>query len=235
MSLNCTSLFLSMVDVESEREAATAMMQLYLSPFTPAIIPSQEVSSSIPELNLNNLSKSDFDISHPPKTKTNLETLIHELESNIPPSPSKKTSVSSGRFSVDRVRPSRVKENSENLLPRLRSHARNRRRRNSISEVVTKKRGSSIDSEMVQSAPEESSYQKLVVGEDGERRIGIYTVEERKELIRQFLKKRKMRVWGKKIKYRVRKTFADSRLRVKGRFISKENESLLREALLLSM
>ena len=45
----------------------------------------------------------------------------------------------------------------------------------------------------------------------------------------RFIEKRKRRVWTKKVKYDVRKNFADSRLRVKGRFVKKEDEELLRE------
>jgi hypothetical protein len=40
--------------------------------------------------------------------------------------------------------------------------------------------------------------------------------------------KRKKRIWTKRVKYDVRKNFADSRLRVKGRFVKKEDEELLR-------
>lgn len=46
---------------------------------------------------------------------------------------------------------------------------------------------------------------------------------------RRYLEKRGKRVWTKKVKYDVRKNFADSRLRVKGRFVKKEDEALLRE------
>ena len=45
----------------------------------------------------------------------------------------------------------------------------------------------------------------------------------------RYLEKRGKRVWTKKVKYDVRKNFADSRLRVKGRFVKKEDEALLRE------
>jgi len=45
----------------------------------------------------------------------------------------------------------------------------------------------------------------------------------------RFLEKRNRRVWTKKVKYDVRKNFADSRLRVKGRFVKKEDEELLRD------
>lgn len=65
------------------------------------------------------------------------------------------------------------------------------------------------------------------------RKVGAYSPENRRKRIKQYLEKRKRRVWTKKIKYNVRKTFADSRLRVKGRFISKEDEYKLREMLML--
>lgn len=45
----------------------------------------------------------------------------------------------------------------------------------------------------------------------------------------RFLEKRRKRVWARKVKYDVRKSFADSRLRVKGRFVKKEDEELLRD------
>ena len=56
-------------------------------------------------------------------------------------------------------------------------------------------------------------------------KIGIYGPEERKARIERFLEKRRNRVWAKKVKYDVRKNFADSRLRIKGRFVKKEDEA----------
>ena len=50
------------------------------------------------------------------------------------------------------------------------------------------------------------------------------------QLIR-WMAKRHKRIWTKRVKYDVRKNFADSRLRVKGRFVKKEDEELLRELL----
>tara|TARA_B110000090_G_C12954985_1_gene282657 strand:+ start:205 stop:429 length:225 start_codon:yes stop_codon:yes gene_type:complete len=47
----------------------------------------------------------------------------------------------------------------------------------------------------------------------------------------RFLAKRPERVWTKRVKYDVRKEFADSRLRFKGRFITKIDEELLSELL----
>ena len=55
--------------------------------------------------------------------------------------------------------------------------------------------------------------------------IGIYTVEERRLRIARFMAKRKQRVWVKKIKYEVRRNFAETRVRVKGRFVGKGSDA----------
>ena len=57
--------------------------------------------------------------------------------------------------------------------------------------------------------------------------IGRYTPAMRRQRIRHFLDSRKTRNWTKKVKYGVRKDFADSRLRVKGRFLPKADERFL--------
>jgi CCT motif len=64
--------------------------------------------------------------------------------------------------------------------------------------------------------------------------IGAYSPDSRKVRIERFLEKRNQRVWTKSVKYDVRKNFADSRLRVKGRFVKKEEESLMRELMSLT-
>ena len=64
--------------------------------------------------------------------------------------------------------------------------------------------------------------------------VGAYSPTSRKMRIERFLSKRSHRVWTKKVKYDVRKNFADSRLRVKGRFVKKEDEMLMRELLALT-
>lgn len=63
--------------------------------------------------------------------------------------------------------------------------------------------------------------------------VGAYSPDSRQLRVNRFLEKRNKRVWVKKVKYDVRKNFADSRLRVKGRFVKKEDEMLMRE--LMSM
>jgi hypothetical protein len=45
--------------------------------------------------------------------------------------------------------------------------------------------------------------------------VGAYNPEQRKLRVERFLLQRSKRVWTKKVKYDVRKNFADSRLRVK--------------------
>lgn len=70
-------------------------------------------------------------------------------------------------------------------------------------------------------------------GADG--RIGAYAPAQRRELLEKFLAKRLNRTWKKRVKYDVRKNFADSRLRVKGRFVKKEDEETLRELMLMTI
>lgn len=64
--------------------------------------------------------------------------------------------------------------------------------------------------------------------------VGAYSPDSRKLRIDRFLSKRTQRVWTKSVKYDVRKNFADSRLRVKGRFVKKEDELLMRELMSLT-
>eukprot|EP00357_Protocruzia_adherens_P006401 CAMPEP_0115019200 /NCGR_PEP_ID=MMETSP0216-20121206/29291_1 /TAXON_ID=223996 /ORGANISM="Protocruzia adherens, Strain Boccale" /LENGTH=490 /DNA_ID=CAMNT_0002390603 /DNA_START=156 /DNA_END=1628 /DNA_ORIENTATION=+ len=58
--------------------------------------------------------------------------------------------------------------------------------------------------------------------DDSKRKIGTLTVEERRIKIKRYLEKRKRRTWCKKITYDCRKRVADNRLRIKGRFVTRE-------------
>lgn len=69
---------------------------------------------------------------------------------------------------------------------------------------------------------------------NGSNRVGAYSPLSRRRLIDRFLEKRRNRIWKKRIKYDVRKHFADSRLRVKGRFVRKEDEEQLRDFLAMT-
>jgi hypothetical protein len=57
---------------------------------------------------------------------------------------------------------------------------------------------------------------------DENRKVGAFTIRERREKIRKYLEKRKNRIWKKKISYDCRKRVADKRLRIKGRFVTRD-------------
>ena len=63
-------------------------------------------------------------------------------------------------------------------------------------------------------------------------RIGIYTPSERAAIIARFQRKRQRRVWNKKIRYNCRKSLADRRLRVKGRFVKRSEQEQIKQQLL---
>ena len=58
--------------------------------------------------------------------------------------------------------------------------------------------------------------------------IGAYSPNTRKQKIQRFKEKKSRRNWTKKITHEGRKKFSESRLRVKGRFVKKEEEENLR-------
>eukprot|EP01034_Spumella_vulgaris_P021345 gene21345-27375_t len=59
-------------------------------------------------------------------------------------------------------------------------------------------------------------------GLGSEYRVGAYTREERQMKIEAFRAKKRKRIWRKQIKYDCRKRLADTRPRVKGRFVSRK-------------
>ncbi|XP_027116670.2 uncharacterized protein [Coffea arabica] len=65
-------------------------------------------------------------------------------------------------------------------------------------------------------------------------KVGKLTVEERREKIHRYMKKRNERNFSKKIKYACRKTLADSRPRVRGRFAKNDELEMNRTACSIS-
>ncbi|CAG9316525.1 unnamed protein product [Blepharisma stoltei] len=61
-----------------------------------------------------------------------------------------------------------------------------------------------------------------------QKKIGLITAEERKLKVQRYLEKRKKRTFKKIVTYECRKRVADSRIRVKGRFITKEQAEMLK-------
>jgi hypothetical protein len=100
------------------------------------------------------------------------------------------------------------------------------------SSPIVKMEGSKDMSPPRRPAPFSETLRFGGVGTEGIRGpgfVGGYSPHARKERIEWFVNKRNNRVWKRKVKYDVRKSFADSRLRVKGRFVKKEDEELLRD------
>ncbi|KAM0963344.1 hypothetical protein FF1_022471 [Malus domestica] len=64
---------------------------------------------------------------------------------------------------------------------------------------------------------------EIPIAEDPNFKVGKLSVEERKEKIHRYMKKRNERNFTKKIKYACRKTLADSRPRVRGRFAKNDD------------
>lgn len=66
-----------------------------------------------------------------------------------------------------------------------------------------------------------ATFQMDLLNKDG--RIGIYLPDARRARIAKFHSKRQMRIWKKRIKYDCRKKLADSRPRIKGRFVKRSD------------
>lgn len=142
-------------------------------------------------------------------------------------------------------------ERKEKREAAARARQEKKERRNSLSpnigkETAREEGGTDVEPKEIVSGtgrPRSLSDPNLSVGLDTdgllqidnpEGWVGAYSPDSRKMRIERFLEKRNHRVWTKKVKYDVRKNFADSRLRVKGRFVKKEDELLMRDLMSLT-
>ena len=55
------------------------------------------------------------------------------------------------------------------------------------------------------------------------KRIGKYNIATRYKKVKKFKEKKLKRIFSKKVSYGIRKVVADKRLRIKGRFIRKQD------------
>lgn len=100
--------------------------------------------------------------------------------------------------------------------------------KNVKTEVLEKTR---ICTEAEISSSAQAKDSEEIYSEKSEKKIGIYTPEARRERLQKFKEKRRNRIWEKKIKYDCRKKLADSRPRIKGRFVRREDLEAYRESL----
>jgi hypothetical protein len=86
--------------------------------------------------------------------------------------------------------------------------------------IIKREQGQEPSSSLIHQLPQMLEKYSSIYNKNG--RIGIYTREERDSIIHRFYEKRKKRVWKKRIRYHCRKNLADSRVRVKGRFVKNQ-------------
>jgi len=98
-----------------------------------------------------------------------------------------------------------------------------------LSSSSSSSSGHSVDQLANRTEGDPTVYHHCVTANTGKGFVGAYSEDDRRHRIERFFEKRLRRVWTKKVKYDVRKNFADSRVRVKGRFVKKEDEENMRE------
>ncbi|TNV85403.1 hypothetical protein FGO68_gene12946 [Halteria grandinella] len=95
-------------------------------------------------------------------------------------------------------------------------------------EPLVKKEGFPVVPPSATSIEQSNLFSTLKIENPSEfRKIGKLTLQERYAKIKRFKEKKQRRNWDKKIFYDCRKKVADKRLRIKGRFIRKEDQKKL--------
>mmetsp|Transcript_22050 Transcript_22050/g.21747 ORF Transcript_22050/g.21747 Transcript_22050/m.21747 type:complete len:189 (+) Transcript_22050:16-582(+) len=97
------------------------------------------------------------------------------------------------------------------------------------STAVSEGTSEYYDKQPSKSLSQENLYQDKEIPDFTIKRIGSLTLEERHLKVQRYLDKRQRRTWNKRINYDCRKRVADKRIRVKGRFVTKEQACLLLE------
>eukprot|EP01029_Cantina_marsupialis_P029301 TRINITY_DN780070_c0_g1_i1.p1 TRINITY_DN780070_c0_g1~~TRINITY_DN780070_c0_g1_i1.p1 ORF type:complete len:298 (-),score=47.88 TRINITY_DN780070_c0_g1_i1:334-1182(-) len=84
-----------------------------------------------------------------------------------------------------------------------------------------------VTCENVENWSDEAIQEYIGINGRGVRAIGSYSPDARVKRIKRFKVKRSQRCWKKRVSYTVRKLFAESRMRVKGRFVKKSEARML--------
>lgn len=103
------------------------------------------------------------------------------------------------------------------------------RRAASMGDLALAGRGPSVPQSKADSGSASADGPGVSGGASGQVRIGKLTIEERRQRILRYRQKRHERNFKKRIKYACRKTLADSRPRIRGRFATNEEWDALKK------
>lgn len=160
--------------------------------------------------------------SKPPPKPTDKVEIKQELKSV---SSTQKENSNSNAPNMQKTYTNPPKPNVPKLAPSSTSHSNNSNQSTGkLTTPITIKEESlypklSKVPEVVAYIPPPLGFQ-VPVSSDG--KIGAYTKEQRQQVLERYKQKKMRRVWRKQIKYDCRKRLADTRPRVKGRFVSRK-------------
>eukprot|EP00523_Entomoneis_sp_CCMP467_P002382 CAMPEP_0168755226 /NCGR_PEP_ID=MMETSP0724-20121128/19948_1 /TAXON_ID=265536 /ORGANISM="Amphiprora sp., Strain CCMP467" /LENGTH=558 /DNA_ID=CAMNT_0008803811 /DNA_START=534 /DNA_END=2210 /DNA_ORIENTATION=- len=130
----------------------------------------------------------------------------------IKPAPSLPTSATTDTATKTAPVPPQTSSSSASTLPAVTSYT---------ATTTTTTNASTTTTVTVTASSNTATLSMDLLNKDG--RIGIYLPEARKARIARFHAKRARRIWRKRIKYDCRKKLADSRPRIKGRFVKRSD------------